>query len=66
MAGTFLAEAKDKAEEKAASKIASSQYDKDARVRTGAYRIIGVAQTVTVGAGQTLEPISKMCIRDRR
>lgn len=52
------AEAKDKAEEKAASKIASSQYDKDARVRTGAYRIIGVAQAVTVGAGQTLEQIS--------
>lgn len=50
--------AKDKAEEKAASKIASSQYDKDARVRTGAYRIIGVAQTVTVGAGQTIEQIS--------
>ena len=54
------AEAKEKAkaEEKAASQIASSQYDKDARVRTGAYRIIGVAQTVTVGAGQTIEQIS--------
>lgn len=50
--------AKDKAEEKATSKIASSQYDKDARVRTGAYRIIGVAQTVTVGVDQTLEQIS--------
>lgn len=50
--------AKDKDEEKATSKIASSQYDKDARVRTGAYRIIGVAQTVTVGAGQTIEQIS--------
>ena len=50
--------AKDKTEEKAASQIASSQYDKDARVRTGAYRIIGVAQTVTVGAGQTIEQIS--------
>lgn len=49
---------KDKAEEKATLKIASSQYDKDARVRTGAYRITGVAQTVTVGAGQTLEQIS--------
>ena len=49
---------KDKDKEKATSKIASSQYDKDARVRTGAYRIIGVAQTVTVGAGQTLEQIS--------
>lgn len=52
------AKAKEKAEEKATSKIASSQYDKDARVRTGAYRITGVAQTVTVGAGQTLEQIS--------
>lgn len=52
------AKEKTKAEEKAASQIASSQYDKDARVRTGAYRIIGVAQTVTVGAGQTLEQIS--------
>lgn len=52
------AKEKAKAEEKAASKIASSQYDKDARVRTGAYRIIGVAQTVTVGAGQTIEQIS--------
>ena len=54
------AEAKEKAkaEDKAASQIASSQYDKDARVRTGAYRIIGVAQTVTVGAGQTIEQIS--------
>ena len=50
--------AKDKAEEKATSKIASSLYDKDARVRTGAYRITGVAQTVTVGVGQTLEQIS--------
>ena len=52
------AKEKAKAEDKAASQIASSQYDKDARVRTGAYRIIGVAQTVTVGAGQPLEQIS--------
>ena len=52
------AKAKAEAKEKATSKIASSQYDKDARVRTGAYRIVGVAQTVTVGAGQTLEQIS--------
>lgn len=52
------AKEKAKAEEKAASQIASSQYDKDARVRTGAYRIIGVAQTITVGAGQTIEQIS--------
>ena len=53
------AEATAKEEEKAASKTASSaHYDKDVRVRTGAYRIVGVAQTVTVGAGQTLEQIS--------
>ena len=48
-----------KDEEKVASKTESSaHYDKDVRVRTGAYRIVGVAQTVTVGAGQTLEQIS--------
>lgn len=53
------AEATAKEEEKAASKTESSaHYDKDVRVRTGAYRIVGVAQTVTVGAGQTLEQIS--------
>ena len=48
-----------KEEDKVASKTESSaHYDKDVRVRTGAYRIVGVAQTVTVGAGQTLEQIS--------
>ena len=53
------AKAAAKEEDKVASKTESSaHYDKDVRVRTGAYRIIGVAQTVTVGAGQTLEQIS--------
>lgn len=53
------AKAAAKEEEKAASKTESSaHYDKDVRVRTGAYRIVGVAQTVTVGTGQTLEQIS--------
>ena len=53
------AKATAKEEDKAASKTESSaHYDKDVRVRTGAYRIVGVAQTVTVGAGQTLEQIS--------
>ena len=53
------AKAAAKDEEKVASKTESSaHYDKDVRVRTGAYRIVGVAQTVTVGAGQTLEQIS--------
>ena len=53
------AKAAAKEEDKVASKTESSaHYDKDVRVRTGAYRIVGVAQTVTVGAGQTLEKIS--------
>lgn len=34
-------------------------YNKDARVRTGAYNIIGLDQMVTVRAGQTLKGISK-------
>ncbi len=37
----------------------SADYDKDVRVRTGAYRITGVERTVTVKAGQTLSSISK-------
>ena len=57
------AKAKAKAAAKEGDKVASktessAHYDKDVRVRTGAYRIVGVAQTVTVGAGQTLEQIS--------
>lgn len=35
------------------------QYDADPRIRTGAYNIIGVAQTVTVKPGQTLSSISR-------
>lgn len=35
------------------------EYVDNALVRTGAYNIIGVAQTVIVGKGQTLETISK-------
>ncbi len=40
-------------------KSLATQYDNDARVRTGAYRIIGVRTTVKVRAGQTLSSISK-------
>lgn len=36
-----------------------SAYEKDARVRTGAYYIIGTQETVKVRAGQTLKSISK-------
>lgn len=38
---------------------ASTRYDKDPRVRTGAYRIVGIDQIVTVKKSQTLSSISK-------
>lgn len=41
---------------------ASSAYDKDPRIRTGAYRIVGIDHTVTVKAGQTLSSISRMAL----
>lgn len=43
---------------KSASQASSSKYDKDARVRTGAYRIVGVAQVVKVSGRQSLQSIS--------
>ena len=45
--------------QKASDAAKSSHYDNDPRVRTGAYRIVGVAQVVTVKAGQTLAGLSK-------
>ena len=51
-------EAKKLQAEKAAAH-ASAKYDQDARVRTGAYRIVGVAEVVTAREGQTIEAISK-------
>lgn len=36
----------------------AEKYDQDVRVRTGAYRIVGVQQVVTVQAGQTASSIS--------
>ena len=38
----------------------TSRFDSDVRVRTGAYRIIGIAQTITVKPGQTMASISKL------
>lgn len=38
---------------------ASAKYDQDVRIRTGAYRIVGVAEVVTAREGQTIEAISK-------
>lgn len=58
-----LAEAKKKEEarkqaEKHAAQ-ASSKYDQDVRVRTGAYRIIGVSEVVTAREGQTIKSLSQ-------
>lgn len=36
-----------------------AEYDKDVRVRTGAYRIAGLSKVVTVQAGQTFEGICR-------
>ena len=53
-----LAEAKKHQAENAAAH-ASAKYDQDVRIRTGAYRIVGVAEVVTAREGQTIEAISK-------
>lgn len=53
------AEAKAHAAKSAPSILSQSAYDKDPRVRTGAYVITGVANTVTVKAGQTMSSLSK-------
>lgn len=37
----------------------TSQFETDPRIRTGAYRIVGVAQTITVKNGETLSSLSK-------
>lgn len=50
-----LKEAKQKVEVQAASK-----YDADPRVRTGAYRILGVDHSIVAKSGQTLSSISKL------
>ena len=50
-------EARKQAEKHAAQ--ASSKYDQDARVRTGAYRIIGVSEVVTAREGQSIKSISQ-------
>lgn len=53
------AEAKASAAKSAPSILSQSAYDKDPRVRTGAYVITGIANTVTVKAGQTMSSLSK-------
>lgn len=53
--------ATDKKQDKAAehAKVVSDKYDSDPRVRTGAYRIVGVDQVVTVGEHQTMATLCK-------
>ena len=53
--------ATDKKQDKATehAKVVSDKYDSDPRVRTGAYRIVGVDQVVTVGEHQTMATLSK-------
>lgn len=53
------AEAKAHAAKSAPSILSQSAYDKDPRVRTGAYVITGIANTVTVKGGQTMSSLSK-------
>ena len=53
------AEAKAPAAKSAPSILSQSAYDKDPRVRTGAYVITGIANTVAVKAGQTMSSLSK-------
>lgn len=59
------AKAQEVAKEKEAAKmkekaLTESKYDVDPRVRTGAYRITGIDQTVVAKSGQTLSSISKL------
>ena len=59
------AKAQEVAKEKEAAKmkekaLTESKYDADPRVRTGAYRITGIDQTVVAKSGQTLSSISKL------
>lgn len=53
------AEAKAPAAKSAPSILSQSAYDKDPRVRTGAYVITGIANTVAVKVGQTMSSLSK-------
>ncbi len=53
------AEAKAHAAKSSPSILSQSAYDKDPRVRTGAYVITGIANTVTVKDGQTMSSLSK-------
>lgn len=50
---------KETSKNEAPVKNSVSKYDSDPRVRTGAYAIVGVDQTITAHEGQTLKSISR-------
>lgn len=49
---------KEKLNSKAVENVAASRYDSDARVRTGAYRIVGINSTTKAKAGETVVSLS--------
>ncbi|MDY4402107.1 MAG: HU family DNA-binding protein [Prevotella sp.] len=59
-----VAEVKSVVESKPRVQTSITDYNYDARVRTGAYVIVGIDQVVTVQKGQTLASISKAFLGD--
>lgn len=59
-----VAEVKSAVESKPQVQTSITDYNYDARVRTGAYVIVGIDQVVTVQKGQTLASISKAFLGD--
>lgn len=54
--------AKDESEEESQEKALQAKYNRDPRIRTGAYIITGIKKTVTVRAGQTMNGISRTAL----
>ena len=44
--------------------IKDAEYNRDARIRTGAYRIVGIDKTLTLRNGQTLASVSRSHLGD--
>lgn len=54
--------AKAESEEESKEKAMQAKYNRDSRIRTGAYIITGIKKTVTVRAGQTMNGISRTAL----
>lgn len=54
--------AKAESEEESKEKAMQAKYNRDPRIRTGAYIITGIKKTVTVRAGQTMNGISRTAL----